>query len=244
MPDWKNLVRRRVAALNLAAPAESDLAEELAQHLEDRYRDLTAAGAAPDDAYRQVLAELDDVQRLRAGIPAGRRQPRLDAVPAGDVRLGSFLDGLWRDFRYALRSMRKSPVFVAFVVLTLALGIGANTTVFTVLNTLILNPLPVRNPGELAGIAGVEADPSKAATPFPISYPDLQDYQAQNAVFDSLAGYTSPRVLTRQEAGASEVLFAELVTANYFATLGLAPSAGRFFQPEEDIPGRSRRSHY
>jgi predicted permease len=234
MPDWKNLVRLRLAALNLTTATESDLAEELAQHLEDCYRDLTAAGATPEDAYRQVIAQLDSVHPLRNAVRSERRLPRYDAVPAGDGRPGSFLDGLWRDFRYALRSMRKSPVFITFVVLTLALGIGANTTVFTVLNTLILNPLPARNPAELAGIAGAEADASKAGTPFPISYPDLQDYQAQNAVFDSLAGYTSPRVLTHQEGGASEVLFAELVTGNYFRTLGLAPSAGRFFLPEED----------
>jgi predicted permease len=237
MPDWNSLVRRRIAALHLAAPAESDLAEELAQHLEDRYRDLTAAGTPPNDAYRQVIAELDDVHPLRAGISSADRQPRHDAVPAGDTILASFFGGFWRDFRYALRSMRKSPLFVAFVVLTLALGMGANTTVFTVINTLILNPLPARNPGGLAGVAGVEDDSSKASTPFPISYPDLKDYQAQNAVFDSLAGYTSPRVLTRQEGGAPEVLFAELVTGNYFPTLGLTPAAGRFFVPEEDVPG-------
>ena len=156
MPDFKKLVRRRVAALPLAAPAESDLAEELAQHLEDRYRDLTAAGTPPDDAYRQVIAELDNVHPLRAGISAADRRPRHDAVPAGDTILGSFLGGLWRDFRYALRSMRRGPLFVAFVVVTLALGIGANTTVFTVINTLVLNPLPAHNPSELAGVAGVD----------------------------------------------------------------------------------------
>jgi predicted permease len=237
MPDWKNIVHRRLAILNLTASAESDLAEELAQHLEDRYRDLTAAGAAADDAYRQVLEELEGVHSFRATVPAKERLPRYDAVPAGDTRVASFLDGFWRDFRYAVRSMRKSPVFVAFAVLTLALGIGANTTVFTVLNTLILNPLPARNPGELASIAGAEADPSKTGTPFSISYPDLKDYQARNAVFDSLAGYTSPRVLTHRDGGSTEVLFAELATGNYFATLGLAPSAGRFFGPQEDSPG-------
>jgi predicted permease len=237
MPDFKNLVRRRLAVLHLTAPAESDLAEELAQHLEDRYRDLTAAGTASEVAYRQVLAELDDVHPLRAGVTAGQRQPRYDAVPHGDNRLGSFLAGLWRDFRYAVRSMRKGPVFAIFVVLTLALGIGANTTVFTVLNTLILNPLAVRNPGELAAIAGADTDPSKAPTAIPISYPDLKDYQAQSAVFDSLAGYTSARVVTRRDGGGPEVLFAELVTGNYFATLGLAPSGGRFFTAEEGAPG-------
>src|SRR5262249_13986626 len=77
---------------------------------------------------------------------------------------------------------------------------------------------------------------SKGRTPFPISYPDLQDYQAQNKVFDSLAGCTSPRVVTYQKADASEVVFAGLVTGNYFDTLGLTPSAGRFFRPEEDTP--------
>src|SRR5947209_16635563 len=208
MPDLKNLVRQRLEALHLTTPAESDLAEELAQHLEDRYRDLTAAGTVPDIAYRQVLAELDNVHPLRAGIKAGQRQPRYDAVPHGDNRLGSFLGGLWRDFRYALRSMRRGSVFVVFVVLTLALGIGANTTVFTVLNTLILNPLPVRNPAELAAIPA-------------ISYPDLKDYQALNDVFRSLAGHTSPRPVTWQAGQGSQGMFSELVTGNYFSTLGL-----------------------
>jgi predicted permease len=232
MPDWKTLVRGRLAALNLNAPAESDLADELAQHLEDRYHDLTRAGTTADEAYRQVLAELEGHALPR--VTAGQRLPRHDSVPAGDLRRGNPLEGIWRDLRYALRSMRKAPVFVIFVVLTLALGVGANTTVFTVLNTLILNPLPARNPGQLAGIAGAEADPSKPRAPFPISYPELMDYQSRNAVFDSLAGYTTPRVVTHQQGGASEVLFAELVTGNYFATLGIVPSMGRFFGPPED----------
>jgi predicted permease len=118
--------------------------------------------------------------------------------------------------------------------MTLALGMGANTTVFTILNTFILNPLPVRDASTLAGIAGAESDTSKGNTLFPISYADLQDYRTQNAVFDSLAGYTPARVVTHPERDASEVLFAELVTANYFMTLGMAPVAGRFFLPEED----------
>ncbi len=235
MPDWKELVRLRLAALNLNASAESDLAEELAQHLEDRYHDLTASGVEPDDARRQVLGQLDRDYPVRA--VAGQRLPRHDAVPAGDPGQGGLLEGLWRDLRYSARGMRKSPLFVTVVVLTLAFGIGANTTVFTVLNTLILNPLPVQNAGRLAGVMGADADPSKARTSFPISYLNLQDYQTQNAVFESLAGYTSPRVITHQEGGASEALFAEVVTGNYFTTLGIVPAAGRFFASTEDVPG-------
>ncbi len=235
MPDWKNFVRRQLASLNLTAPAEADLVEEMAQHLEDRYRELTAAGATPDDASREVAAEFDNVHRVQASVRREQRLPRYDAVPAGDARLG-FLEGLWRDFRYAVRGMRTSPIFVTFVIVTLALGIGANTTVFTVLNTLILNPLPARDPGRLAALANAETDSSKGSTLFPISYPDLEDYQAQNKVFDSLAGYTAPRPVTLQEEGASQVQFAEFVTGNYFSTLGLVPSTGRFFFPQEDAP--------
>ena len=83
--------------------------------------------------------------------------PKYDAVRAGESSSGNFVEGLWKDFRYALRSMRKNPVFVLFVVLTLALGIGANTTVFTLINTVVLNPLPVRNPERLAALTAGES---------------------------------------------------------------------------------------
>ena len=145
------------------------------------------------------------------------------------------LQDVWGDIRYALRSIRKSPLFVVFLVSTLAVGIGANTTVFTVINTLILNPLPVRDPGELAAIAAVDAKTlAKTTASYPISYADLKDYQATNEMFQSLAGYTSPRVVTWQESGAAQRLFSERVTGNYFSTLGLTPAKGRFFLPEED----------
>jgi predicted permease len=124
---------------------------------------------------------------------------------------------------------------VVFVVSTLAVGIGANTTVFTVINTLILNPLPVRAPGELAAIAEVDTKTlAKTSASFPLSYADLRDYQTTNEVFRSLAGYTSPRVVTWQESGTAQRLFSELVSGNYFSTLGLIPAKGRFFLSEED----------
>jgi putative ABC transport system permease protein len=128
---------------------------------------------------------------------------------------------------------------VLFVVLTLGLGIGANTTVFTVVNTLLLNPLPVPNSSELISVAASEVThTTRSAVPLPISYPNLNDFQSRNEVFRSLAGYTGPRPATLETGEGSERIFVELVTGNYFSTLDLKAAKGRFFLPEEDsAPG-------
>jgi predicted permease len=235
MPDWKHVVRNRIAPLHLEGAAESGLTEELTDHLEDRYRELCSGGASEEEAYQKVISELDDLQPLREQSEKSRLTAKCDTVPDGGQRHGNFIEDLWRDLRYAVRTMRKSPMFVLFVVLTLGLGIGANTTVFTVINTLILNPLPVRNSAELAAVAAVEVkSTAKSSSPLPISYANLKDYQARNRVFSSLAGYTSTSPVTWQEHGGSQQMFSELVTGGYFSTLGLQPVKGRFFLPEED----------
>ncbi len=203
MPEWKRIVRERLPE------AELVLVEEIALHLEDHYREARSAGASGEDAYRTAMSELDGIYPLKRS-----KERRL---PMGD--------DIWRDIRYAFRTMRKNPIFVLFVVLTLGLGIGANTTVFTVINTLVLNPLPVKDPG---GLAAISADESK-----PLAYADLKEYEAKNQVFSSLAGYTTPRVVTLQADGASKGMFCEVVTGNYFSTLGLSPARGRFFSPDE-----------
>jgi len=238
-PDWKTIVRQRLAPLRLNAAAEADLNEELAQHLEDRFRELRSGGATDEEAYRTAMVELEDMRPMRAGLHSHEQMPKIDVVPIGDARSGNLVSDFWRDLRYALRTMRKSPVFVMFVVGTLALGIGANTTVFTIINTLLLNPIPVQDPGGLAAVAAVETNrTSKSSANFPLSYADVRDYQERNRVFSSLAGYTTSRVVTLQDNGVSERMFAEMATHNYFSTLGLTPARGRFFLPEEeDNPG-------
>jgi hypothetical protein len=188
MADWKRLVRSRLAPLRMNATAESELAEELSQHLDDQYRELRSGGASDEDAYRQTIAELDDMYPLRAGLDSSERMATHEAVPIGDARAGAWADDLWRDLRYAGRTMRTNPLFVLFVVVTLGLGIGANTTVFTLINTLILNPLPVHNVDELAAVSTVDAvGAAQSSAPMPLSYPNLKDYQTRNGAFRSLA---------------------------------------------------------
>lgn len=235
MPDWKDIVRSKIEPLHLEGSAEADLVEEVSQHLEDRYRDSLSGGATEHEALQLALAELDETYPLQ---PACSRMPqsnKLDVVPPGDPKPANFIEDFWRDIRYTWRSMRKSPAFVVFVVLTLALGIGANTTVFTVINTLILNPLPVPNSSTLVGInaAKVESQ-SKSSVPLPLSYQDLKDIQAKTAALGMLAGYSSPHGVTWQSNNTSQGLFVELVTGNYFPTLQLTPAKGRFFLPQED----------
>src|SRR3984885_12645122 len=201
MHNWKNLVRERLLPLNLNAAAESGLTEEIAQHLEDRYLELQSGGASEDDAYRRALSELDDMYPMRIGLAKNQQMAKHEPVP-GEVSRGNFLDDLWRDLRYAVRTMGRSPLFVLLVVLTLALGLGAPTTVFTVINTLILNPLPIENSSELVAVTAADAG-SKMGAPKPVSYADLKDYQDRNQVFSALAGYSSTRVVTRQSGGSS-----------------------------------------
>src|SRR5215472_4679655 len=157
MRDFRDIVRERIVPLGLQATAEASLIEELTQHLEDRYRELRSCGTDEEEAHREAAAELDDTYPLKMEFQKNYAMPANEAVPPGDARRGNFLEDLWRDLRYTGRAMRKSPVFILFVVVTLGLGIGANTTIFTIINTLILNPLPVKDSSTLVGIARAEA---------------------------------------------------------------------------------------
>ena len=235
MADWRQVVRRRLAELRLTPAAEAELTEEVAQHLEDLYRDLQSGGATPGAAYARTISELDDIGELRRGIERSQRMPRHEPVPAGDAISSTWMNDLQRDLRYTGRAMRSNPVFVLFVVVTLGLGIGANTAVFTVINTLLLNPMPVTAPSELVAVASVpSAGSAQANTLMPLSHPNFEDYEAQTSVFDSLAGYVRMRGLTWQSDGATQGFLGDFVTGKYFSTLGVGLAAGRTFGPEAD----------
>lgn len=147
---------------------------------------------------------------------------------------GSLISDFLRNTRYALRSLRREPAFSFFAILTLALGIGASTTVFTVVNTILLHPLPAHDPSRLACLyTTAVAGQKQSGNLLPTSYLNLKDYQNRNSVLSSVGGFSPPLVLTLTESARSERFFSQLVTENYFETLGLAPAKGRFFLPEE-----------
>ena len=238
MADWRAIVRARLGELRLTPSAESELAEEVAQHLEDLYRDLQSGGATSEDAYRETLSELDDIFALRIGIARNQLMAKYESDPIGDATSRTLLADLQRDLRYAGRTLRTNPLFVLVVTVTLGLGIGANTTVFTVVKTLILSPMPVTAPAELVAVASVASTgTAQANTLTPLSHPNFTDYQAQNSVFSGLAGYVPMRALTWQAHGASQPLLTEFVTANYFRVLGVETAMGRAFGVESENAG-------
>lgn len=144
-----------------------------------------------------------------------------------------------QNFRYALRALAKQPVFTAIVILTFALGIGANTAVFSVLNAVLLKPLPFRDPQNLVALG--EFDTREKADPGTdiqsISYLDYVDWRDQTQVFDRIALYTNSSVSTLTDGNEATHVQGESVSADLFNLLGVQPILGRAFLPVEDEPG-------
>jgi hypothetical protein len=148
MPDWRSVVRARLADHGLAPDAGAALVDELAQHVEDAYRSQRAQGASDEDALAAALRELDGCDRLAVEIEARRhdRVPPLSPVPSASTSLA----GLWQDCRYAARVLRRSPAFTVAAVLTVALSTGPTMAALGVANWLFVQPVPgVHEPDRL-----------------------------------------------------------------------------------------------
>jgi predicted permease len=143
---------------------------------------------------------------------------------------------LAQDLRFSVRTLLKSPGYASVAVVSLALGIGANTTIFTLINAVFLHPLDVHRPAELVAVMTVDANNPGVWT---MSYPNYRDMRDENDVFTGMAAYSFPNPASISVGGAEpEPIFTEFVTGNYFDVLGVEPAAGRFFLPEEDqTPG-------
>ena len=144
------------------------------------------------------------------------------------------MEQLWSDVRLAARVLVKSPGFTCVAVLSLSLGIGANTTIFSLLNALLLRPLPGRDPGRLATVYTSDySGPLYSAS----SYPDYLDFRTQSRSFDGLAAYgVQPVVLS--EGDESQRVLAQLVSGNFFDVIGLKAAYGRTVLPAEETPGQ------
>jgi len=151
------------------------------------------------------------------------------------------METMWQDIRYAVRMLIKNPGFSAIAILSLALGIGANTTIFTVVNAILLHPLPVKDIARLVEVDTVDTKTRVTAanvTKLGMSYPNCQDYARENQVFSGVSCIAGPLPLTWSGGAEPKQVLGQLVNANYFDVLGLTPVQGRFFLPDEDTkPG-------
>jgi putative ABC transport system permease protein len=143
---------------------------------------------------------------------------------------------LWQDVRYGLRMLAKSPGFTAVAVLTLALGIGANTAIFSVIDSVLLRPLPFKNPAQLVDLRVTESAPGN----FPLTGADYLDWQAQNRTFTAMSLYGWEQGVSASSSGGSEPATMVPTQANFFSDLGVQPLLGRTFAPGEDQTGKNR----
>ncbi|HWT02781.1 MAG TPA: ABC transporter permease [Pyrinomonadaceae bacterium] len=212
---------RRLRALLFKRAAERELDAELRYHLERETEQNVAAGMTALEARRAAL-------RGFGGVEQSREECR-------DARGVRVVEELWQDLRYGVRMLRKNPGFTLVAVFTLALGIGANTAIFSVVNAVLLRPLSFANPERLVTLWGKSTD--TGADRIPLSYLNFTDYKNQAQSFEHVAACdTSEAVLTSPD-GEPESLNGARVSADLFPLLGVAPALGRAFSAEEDRPG-------
>ncbi len=236
MPEWKEEIRKRLAGLRLAPAREAEIVEELAQHLEDRNRELLAGGLAEPEAHRMALEELKFLAReLRSVERAATREP----VTPGTANTANVVADLWQDFRYAWRILAKNPGFAAVAVLTLALGIGVNTTIFSLVSSVLLRKPPVRDPDSVMTLCS--KNPADVWHPelYPVSAPDYIDWRAQSTSFTDMAAAAFDTFTLSGSTEPERVPGAQ-VSQGYFQTLGVPPMLGRVFLPGEDQAGHER----
>jgi putative ABC transport system permease protein len=233
MPDWKPEILRRLIPLKLAPPRETEIAEELAQHLEDRYQEFLATGRSRDAAFRSALDELKEEDFLARSLHRVEKNFYREPDASGKES-GNFVAGALQDIRYALRMLRKSPGFAAVAILTLALGIGANTAIFSVVNAVVLQPLPFPHSDQLVDITEQTSQGPDSA-----SYLNFLDWQRDAHSFSSMGAYTEDD-LTLTGRGEPTIIPAAVVSSGFFSTLDAAPLLGRTLEPQDDVKGAPR----
>src|SRR5262245_55765116 len=255
MPDWKAEIRARLSSVRLAPARQEEIVEELSQHLDDRWRELVAGGTAPEEAERTARGEFSTDDVLAPYLSALRQGHWADPAPPGSSRVFS-LQGLRADVRQSVRRLRTAPSFTIAALLVLALGIGATTAIFAVVDAVVLRGLPFDDADRIVAVGeriamtkgrkGPMAMPGAAppTDPQAISAIEPQNYLewvAQQRVFESMAAIDAYGESTLLMPGAPpEAIVRSRVSATFFNVLRARAAIGRVFSIDNEVDGRDR----
>ena len=206
----------RIRSLFRRNRVENELSDELRFHLDNLIEEKIARGMKPQEACAAALRELGGVEQIKE--------------ECRDMRRVNFLETTVQDIRYGVRMLRKNPGFTVVAVLTLALGIGANTAIFSLGNVFMFRPLPVKDAGRLTVVAvkyHADDDPGQ------LSYLDFQDYRKQSDVFTDMTFYDLNMAGLGYQGHADRLIMA-YVPSNFFSMLGIRPAIGRLITPGDE----------
>lgn len=237
MPDWKPELRQRLAKLNLAPTREAAIVEELAQHLDDCYAELRGGGASEAEAWQRTLAELSESELLQRELRRVERQYNQEPIVLGTNQRTNMIQGIWQDLRFGLRTLRKQRGVTVVAVLSLSLGIGANTAIFSLIDAVLLKMLPVKNPEQLVFLemGGAPPSPKRSSN---LSYAFFEQLRTeQKPLIEVCTTAGSPRVSVTVD-GQADVAAVQQVSGGFFAVLSVNALLGRTLTEEDDkVPG-------
>jgi putative ABC transport system permease protein len=197
---------------------EEELDKEVRFHIEERISDLRAAGLSEDEARRKVRHEFGGLEQIKEHCR--------------DARSTRWIEDFWQDVRYGMRTLVHARGFAVAAVLTLALGLGANSAMFSVIDALLIRPLPYSHPEQLVALAETGNDHH----PTSIAYPNFEDWRAQSHAFSHIAAYQPATFNIADADERPERVLGARVTLTFFSTLGINPSLGRDFLGTDSEP--------
>jgi putative ABC transport system permease protein len=232
MPELKETImlewlRQRLHALFRKNEVENELDEELRFYLEKQTEQYVAQGMSPEEGAAAALKDF-------GGLEQTKEQCR-------DARGVSLIEELWQDSRYGARMLLKKPGFAAVAVITLALGIGANSAIFSVVNSILLRALPYKEPQRLVMVWTrlSQLESTTGTAQFPNLAPDFIEWRNQNQAFEKIAALCN-HTFNLSGGGEPEFLGGVRPSASLFQLLGVEAKLGRAFRAEEDQPGANR----
>ena len=203
--------------------AEADLSDEIKDYIDHQTEQHLSRGLSPERARRAALLDVGGIEQVKE--------------ECRDARGIAWFENMMRDLRFGSRMLRKNPGFTVVAVSTLALGIGANTAIFSVVKAVLLAPLPYQEPNRI--VAVWTTNPARGGQPLPSTAGDFATWKQRSGVFEDLApSYDDEKTLTGE--GSPKLLIGYAVSANYLRVLGVEPQIGRLYTDQEDKPGGAK----